>query len=179
MTLRSTSSSSLQINPLMKALRFRARDLEANRAGKLSERQRQELLPPPMAGVIQAVLLGHVALIGALLVGIGVLTQSWVLVAIAVIVVGMLGAPFAMARGGEGMGAAVVQRDARAGRVLSVCGTAHLKREDGPRITYLLHIEGETFSISGLLHAALRDGQPYCLYYLPESRRILSMEAQP
>ena len=162
MTLRSTSSSSLQINPLMKALRFRARDLEANRAGKLSERQRQELLPPPMAGVIQAVL-----------------TQSWVLVAIAVIVVGMLGAPFAMARGGEGMGAAVVQRDARAGRVLSVCGTAHLKREDGPRVTYLLHIEGETFSISGLLHAALRDGQPYCLYYLPESRRILSMEAQP
>ena len=166
-------------NPLMKALQFRVTDLNANRSGQLSQRQRQELLPPPMTGIIQAVLLGHMALIGAVLVAIAVFTESWVMLAVAIVVAGLLGAPFAMASGGEGMGSAVVQRDARTGRVKSICGLLLRKREDGPRPGHLIHLEGETFSVKASVYAAFQDDQHYCIYYLPESRRILSAELQP
>jgi len=160
---------------LIRAMKFKLADLDANREGKLSEHQLELYGPPKFSGVVIAVILGHMLLVGGLLGGIAIIAQVPALFIIMIAVLGLSGLPF-MLMGKQGGGRPVFANDVARGRVDTICGYVLLQAEPEAQ-KYTLMIEGEVFKISKNAFSGFVHQRPYCLYYLPDSKVILSAEA--
>lgn len=73
--------------------------------------------------------------------------------------------------------------DLEKGTVLAACGPAHLEvgwRVIGVKVrtrnTHQLTIDSLRFAVSDAVLLAFHDGSPYCVYYLPHRKIILSAE---
>ncbi len=158
----------------MTALKFTEDDLIANREGRMSTRQRNVSKPPAVASIAQWVILGHFVLLVGLLGVIAITANKPILWAILLVVAGLSAMPFMMSRN-EFVMRPVLQSDLSKGRVAQVCGHAHLKIEGG---STHLYIGGEAFNVTTKISIAFEQGKPYCLYYLPQSKAIVSAELQ-
>ena len=175
--MQSTTSTKIPAatTMLMQALRFDQRDLAKNREGQLSPRQISRLQPPRFQGLAVWILLGHVALIIALLGTIAIVSQQWGLLLVALFVGGMAGMPMIMVRDQRFM-RPDVGADVRKGVVKSVCGhTSRHTRPDQERSYYII-IDETTFEVSSKVYGGFFQEGEYCIYYLPRSRMIVSAE---
>lgn len=157
---------------LKTALKFTQEDLEANRTGRMSARQRDARKPPPVASIAQWVILGHFVLLVGVLGAIALVANRPILWGILLGVAGLAALPFIATRN-EFVMRPVLQSDLAQGRVARACGVVLFQLQGGS--TRLL-VAGEAFSVSTKVSAAFVQGQSYCLYYLPQSKVILSAE---
>jgi len=175
------SSAAGQISPppstelLMSLVGFTSLDLAANRDGKLSQKQRARLRPPRIGGLALLVLLAHVALILALLGGIALLTGRWELLVVALLVAGLAGLPVVLANN-EAFVRPLLAKDLSAGRVAAACGPLARQMQTGRATRYYVIVEGVRVEVPRRAFGMFREGVDYCLYYLPESRTLLSVE---
>jgi hypothetical protein len=163
---------------LMRVLRFDEDDLEANRAGTLSTRQVADLKAERRSqifwlvffsllylGVVSLILMRSnlnsplaLSLIGAVVVGIGV--------------VGIGVAGFGYVTRIKPLG-----KDIRENKALAVDGRADLSlKRQGSQIKYALAVGKLRFPIQKDEFLSFKNRDPYCVYYTPHSKRILSVE---
>lgn len=158
---------------LMNVLRFDDDDLEANRAGTLSARQIARIHAERRTDIFW---LGFFALLFLAAAGF-ILTRI------------SLRSPFAvalLAGGAAGLAALVIgfvrrfqplSRDLRENHALAVEGRIDLSlKPRGRRILYSVAVGKMTFPISKDAFLSFKNRDPYCVYYAPHSKRILSVE---
>lgn len=161
---------------LARALKFTAADLEMNRQGRVSAAQRQPHATPALSQIAVYVILGHAALLVALLGIIAIVANQPILWLVLIIVGGMALMPFFLTRS-EFFSRPVVQDDLNRGKVAQVRGVAHLTMEDK---RYHLRIGTQEFrNVSLKVWGAFQQDRAYCVYYLPRSGVILSAEECP
>lgn len=160
---------------LMNSFKFSEVDLEANREGKLSGRQKEKLVGQQPSALVQAVMVGHFVIVIGLLGLIAFASQNTWMFVITLAVIAVLAAPFSMMAGG---GRPALRDDVAKGQVMSACGDAVLTSQAGIRgNTYSLMIAQITFKIEERTYRQIENGRAYCAYYLPQSRTLLSIEA--
>lgn len=161
---------------LQRAMNFETVDLEANRSGKLSERQREAYRPPEFNPLVLWVLGGHAAVILLLLGSIAVLTGSRAMWTVLVIVMMLALLPFVLLRN-EGNIQPALRADVARGKVAKVCGyVVPQERKSRGVSTFHLSVAGITLRLTRKQTEGFVSGQPYCLYYLPDSRTLLTAE---
>lgn len=160
---------------LMQALRFDQRDLAKNREGQLSQRQIARLQPPRVQGLALWVLLGHVAVIVAILGAIAIISQHWGFLLVALIATGMAGMPIMMVRDQRFMQPAI-NADVQNGVVKAICGPTTRHTQADKRRSYQITIDETTFEVSSKVYSGFFQESEYCIYYLPRSRVIVSAE---
>lgn len=157
---------------LAKALKFSQEDLDANRSGRISAAQRAAYKPPVVASIAQWVLLGHFVLLAGIFGVIAIFTHTPAMWLILLLVCGLAGLPFFVARN-EFLARPVLQDDIARGKVARACGLALLTHE-GTR--YTLVVEGIAFNVPLKVWSAFQASAGYCVYYLPNSRVLLTAE---
>jgi hypothetical protein len=70
-------------------------------------------------------------------------------------------------------------QDIRDGRVSEITGPIHLKIATGRSTNCSLSIGGQRFAVLPKVILALRDGEPYRVYYAPRSKIFLAAEPYP
>lgn len=158
---------------LMRALRFDEEDLAANRAGKLSERQKNANEAPRFSGVVQWVVLGHIAALGGLMGIIALISGNAAMWLVMLLVLGFAALPVMMLN--RGVGRPILQKELAAGRVQRLQGEIS-KEKRGTSARFYLECEGQRFHITPGVFNAFRDGASYILYILPESSTLISAE---
>jgi len=160
-------------NRLASALKFSEDDLERNRSGRISDAQRARFTPPPVSRIAIYVVLGHAVLLVGVLGGIAMVVNEPALWVILLIVGALAMLPFFAARS-EFVRRPLVQDDVNRGRVASVCGVVELPAEDN---RYHIRVDGVEFrSVTLKVWGAFSPQRAYCIYYLPQTRIILSAE---
>ncbi|MCA9890926.1 MAG: hypothetical protein KC546_21260 [Anaerolineae bacterium] len=160
---------------LMQALRFDPRDLAANREGNLSQRQITRLQPPRIQGLAFWVMIGHVAVIFAVLGMIAIISQQGGLLLVAVIAAGMTGMPMMMVRDQKFM-RPDLGKDVQKGVVKSVCGMTTRHTDPDKKRNYYITVDETTFEVTSKMYGGFFQEGNYCVYYLPRSRTIVSAE---
>lgn len=159
--------------PLMSALNFNAYDLEQNRAGHLSQYQRER-----MESRFQ-----NSASIYSGLYGIGITVAFFVLMAfgarlidfrqtgiwMGILLLVILGLRFFIR-----MLRQPLEDDLKQGVVTAVEGIVTLNISDGGG--YSLIIGDQSFLLPQKTFLAFKNHEPYCVYYLPYSRTLVSAE---
>ena len=162
---------------LMHALNFTEADLTANRDGFMSDGQKLYWRQRRKWTTI-AFRLGQIIIVMLLagLVQLAVQRNGIIWLAF---IVGLMGLAVLWTVGDLLNPATDYQDDLRKGHVYSVCG--NMKRTDinskYPH-DYFHKIEVETiwFRVNGFRWAIFQNGHSYCLYYMPDSKIILSAE---
>jgi hypothetical protein len=169
-----TTSLSAHAQSLMQAFNLHEDDLIANREGRISERQMTWLAPPKFGGIVLAVVLGHFVLIGGVLGAIALITGEPFMFVVVAIVAGLGALPFMMV-GRDGVGRPVLQNDVRRGKVIALTVPVLLDPESG---NGRYHIQaGELrFKVSSRVYNRFIPEADYTLYYLPDSKQLLSAE---
>jgi hypothetical protein len=168
---------------LAAALRFNDEDLQANRAGRLTIRQRNRVFVWRRALIIALLLItAFIGIISAIVI-LAVLTGT------AVSEVGIL-----LALGGEVITAGLAflvwslrqhyNTYLQAGRVQQVEGpvTMYQLRErhnNRARTAYYLRVDDQEFAIPQAALSVFTDGAPYSVYYVAEPLTLLSAEEVP
>lgn len=159
---------------LMRHLKFNQEDLEQNRQGYITPRQIEKWGKPPVSPLVQAILLGHFFGVVALLALIAFASQSPVMIVVILAIIAVLAVPFNVL---ADRGRATIQMDIQKGKVRFICGTL---RKSQTRLalqsTYAIEIEQLRFTVDQTLFRMFSDETRYCVYYLPESRTIISAE---
>lgn len=161
---------------LAEAIGFNEDDLDHNRDGYLSERQRQALLgkPWPRYAALIAVTLALAA--GALFVFVDQLrvdsphtghkTVLLLFAVVEVIAVVFIVVPYSSYR-----------QDAQGMVADSVQGHVSLDVEGGGNtVIYTLEISGERFTLDKHVFLAFKNDEPYVVYFAPHSRKLLAAE---
>ena len=159
----------------MEALNFSAADLAANRAGRLSERQKYKLergwrrmLWITIGGVV------FVTLGATILLFLGQQNESPILSFIGV----LLTIVNAVLIGVGAQSYLRTSRDLREGRAAELSGVVtHTIRITGRVATYILRVEGQDVVVAKPVFFAVEEGKPYRLYRAPNSKALLSGEA--
>ena len=162
------------IGSLDEVLNFTDEDLQANRAGHLSDAQIERL----RAGWRRYLIVGIIALIvigffAVLLIFQGQRGESDVLVFIGfaltlinAAIMGLIGQAYIR-----------LSRDLRASSLITTCGTVvHTVKIYNRAATYLLDIEGERLLVPKPVFFAFEDKVPYALYRTAGSKTLLSAE---
>lgn len=159
---------------LLQAFNLREEDIVANRAGRLSERQKTWLAPPKVRGLVLLVIAGHMALIGGLLGAIALITGEPILFFVLLIVLGLGALPF-MLIGREGIGRPVLQNDVQRGKVSMIQGTI-VPDPDTVNRRYYVQVGDLRFKVTARVYGRFIANADYRLYYLPDSKTLLSAE---
>jgi hypothetical protein len=160
---------------LQRTLQFSVDDLRENREGRISEKQYEKFQPPKVNQLVLWILLGHAALITALLGTIAIMTGSlaaWIVLGM-VMALGIL--PFAVMKN-EGNVIPLLRNDYEAGRVKQACGIVILSEKKGRNVYYELYVDGVMLKISKKEAGAFIHEETYCVYYLPRSLKLISAE---
>jgi len=163
----------------MSILDFKLSDLHANRKGILSKRQRRIAEDSQPNLLIQMVLMGHVVVIIGILIVIvfvsGVTAERLMFLVVASVVIV---SPFlyAMDRISAIKKAGLSPEDVQSGEVLSVCGLVECYPPPIPTQPAKIRIEGKSFHVPNTLLDVIDSEQPYCAYYTPHGKRIVSIE---
>lgn len=160
---------------LMRALKFNEHDLEANRAGTMSDAQRERLGPAQFSSLVFAVIGIHAVLIVGILGAIAIMTGETALWIVMFAVLGLGLVPFVLMRN-EGNLRPAVKNDVSQGKVAQVEGMATLEIKKGRYTYYELSLGATTFRISSKAYGAFRQGEAYRAYYLPTSETLLTAE---
>lgn len=159
---------------LAEALNFSADDLAANRAGRLSEAQRERLNRGWRRTLW--IVIGLVVLFGLIATTLLFLAQqqgSAILTGIGIIIT-VINAMIV------GLGAQSYLRtssDLRGGRVVAVSGVVgHTIRVSGRVLTYVLKVDGQEMLVAKPVFYAVEDGKLYHFYRVPSSKTLLTAE---
>jgi hypothetical protein len=164
--------SQLQI---MQQLKFTTGDLQANRAGTMSEAQRDKFKPAEPNLLVVGVVVGHLLLIGGILGVIAFVTGERALWVVFAIVCVLMALPFVLLQN-EGNISPLLKADAKAGKVKMTCGMAIIEQKQGRTVYHTLTINSVTMRLSATQVTAFIHGRHYCAYYLPQSKTLLSAE---
>lgn len=160
-------------NRLASALKFTPEDLQANRSGRISVAQRTRHEAPRISSVAVYVLIGHGVVLMGLLGTIALIVNKPAMWGVLLIVAGLAMLPFFAARN-EFVRRPVLQDDVNRGSVAVVTGDAQLPMENQ---RYHVRVGNQEFrNVSLKLWGAFRPGVAYHVYYLPQSRIMLSAE---
>ncbi len=169
---------------LMNALGFTPLDLDANRNGFMSKEQRRRLREEQRSNIGNYVLGAAALMFGAVLAFMASLSSIQRHTATAI---------------GDALGALILCVGFAGGAVVviwllltkwrrieadldrgTVCGASgHISLDVLPseaQVNCTLKLAGHTFEICKAAMLALRDGEPYHVYFLPNTNRILSIE---
>lgn len=158
---------------LQRVLKITNADLAANREGRLSDAQQQRMQPPQVNRLVLYVILGHMLLIGGLLGMIALVTGEAVLWLVLLIVVGLGAFPFITMQN-EGNIKPALKSDVLGGKVRSTSGMVFLEPRGSRRVD--LRINGKIIEATPRQAAAFQDEGEYIVYYLPQSRLLISAE---
>ncbi|MEO8606324.1 MAG: hypothetical protein ABI690_00455 [Chloroflexota bacterium] len=166
---------------LMQTLNFTEADLTANRDGYLSERQKAYWRQRRKLTTI-AFRLGQIVVV-LLLAGLVQLAAQKNGIIWLAFIVGLMGLAVLWALGDLLNPATDYQEDLRKGHVYSICGD--MKRTSLSKgyaryphdYYHKMQIETVEFSANGYRWSAFQNGKSYCIYYMPDSKIILSAEA--
>lgn len=154
---------------LMIAFAFDEDDLEANEKGYLSQDQFGQLQAKYKKSILELLLLSFFALVLSPLIFSAISTLIMSLV-VSVAVLAVLG--FALVPNIYRL-----RKDLNENRVLVSEGRIELSdkhEQDG--IRYFLYVNQIRFPISKKRHSALKNWDPYLVYYTPHTKRIMSVE---
>jgi hypothetical protein len=162
------------IGTLTETLSFTPEDLAANRAGNLSEAQKERLtrnwrrtLGIVIGLVIVCGLGATILLFVAQQHGSPILSAVGVLVTFVNAAIVGLGAQSYLR----------TSRDIREGRVTELSGVvSHTIRVSGRAATYILNVGGQPLVVTKPVFFAVEDGKPYRFYRTPMSKTLLSGE---
>ncbi len=162
--------------PLGEAFDFTKDDLAANRQGRLTARQRSNLVIEKDTGSCSIDLIGLAVAVIAL-IGMWYFGKQDEYCVVWLCVIGLIGLPF--------MWYAVVQGERDRWRadmseesVKSICGRTRLDViRTEYSLTYELIISKFQCSINKQQFLTLHHGDSYCIYYVPKHKIILSIEA--
>lgn len=160
---------------LHSALSFTEDDLHANRAGYLSAAQRKRYAPPQFQPVVMIAILGHLVFVGGLLGVIALLTGAAAMWIVLLVVLGLGALPFILLRN-EGNIRPALRGDVARNNVHVACGIAVLEEKRGRRPYVELTVDGITVQLQPQQARFFVPGADYCIYYLPNSRTLLSAE---
>ena len=160
---------------LMDAFAFDEDDLEANQAGAFSRQQIARLNRDRRAQALGGMFILLAGII-ALALGFGAVDFAFLTPALVVILVGMsalfLGLPAAI-----WLRAAKATADLRENRVAEAEGRVDLSvRAVQNAASYYLRIGDMRFGVKQAAFLAMKNGDPYRIYYARRSKRILSVE---
>lgn len=160
---------------LAEALQFSDDELALNRDGQLSERQRDELFSVAHEIRSSELLIYLVAaFVAAVIILDGVRRGDTVSSRIAIL--GVLGAIVYLISAMIHRYMARYQLDAD-DTVAAIQGHVSLDiRQSSNNAIYMMNISGVEFNLSKEAFFAFKNGDPYALYYVPRTRRLLSAE---
>jgi len=152
---------------------FSESNLLANRQGKLTEQQKACLKENEKSFLIPAVVV-------CLVVSVVIL---WILGKFD-LVTGIFFFGLVLLLGGILIGPRYLdwKEDLNSDRVEMLCGPVFLEIREGGRYiptSYKLKIGSETFGLTQAQLLALDNGRDYCVYYLPKTKTVLSVEKAP
>ncbi|HEX2908355.1 MAG TPA: hypothetical protein VHO69_15895 [Phototrophicaceae bacterium] len=161
---------------LMDVIRFNDEDLEANRDGYMTQRQRSRLNDErfsfKLMGVL-ALVACPIFSIAAIIDGI----QRHDTVASRVGIIGLICLVTAGITLYTWLRWRRFDRDLSKGEVAATQGLVRLGMSDRSRsTTYMVTVDYVTLNISKRTFFTFKNGDPYCLYYTPYSRTLLSAE---
>jgi len=159
----------------MQAMNTRPADLQANRDGRISERQRESFGQPQFKPIVHVVIWGHALFIGGLLGAIAIVSGSTAMWLVLGLVTALGAFPFIVMQN-EGSYRPVLKNDLAAGTVAQVTGLVILQKREGRRPKHEVIIAGHRFSVSDKAFAAFENHESYRVYYLPRSAVLLSAE---
>ncbi len=160
---------------LMQAIGFTEEDLEANREGQLSQRQRDEIKRLRMTwyGIkIICVVISPIVLILLILPLFDSRTNKsglFIFIAMAVTVLGY-SAYYAMERWNQ------YRKDLAENRTAVIEGRVKIKVFHYKEPKYKISIEDVRFEVSKEIFLTFKNGDPYIIYYAPYSNKLLSAE---
>ena len=162
------------LGSLTEALNFSEEDLQANRAGRLSEAQKYRLTRGwrrtlwIVIGLVIVLTLGATTLIFvAQNNDLPVLNVIGVLITVINAAVVGLGAQSYLR----------TSSDLKGGKVATISGVvSHTIRVSGRVATYILKVDNQNVVVSRLVFFAVEDGKAYHLYRAPSSKTLLSAE---
>jgi len=160
---------------LMRNLKFDTEDLRTNRDGKISPTQRERFQPPKLNPVIMLTMLAHLGLVGGIIAVLAILTGSKALWFVLILVTILTLMPFGWMQEAHRV-RPVVMSDVNRGKVVKSCGIVILRENKGRTTTFDLLVDGVALAITPSEAAAFRNENRYCVYYLPESKTLLSAE---
>ena len=150
--------------PLMATLNFTNEDLQANREGYMSKRQRQQFskkLPDVSSGLLLVLGAATFVAIGMLYRDSSLIIPIAVTYGIAVVIV------FVVLQADRFK---PYKADIHKGNVVSRCGIIEcVQIYRGKSIAYQLIVEGEILDISNGVYKTLESGKHYCIYFTPIS----------
>ncbi|MCA9915814.1 MAG: hypothetical protein KC496_20810 [Anaerolineae bacterium] len=158
---------------LQRVLNVTDADLAANREGRLSDAQQQRMQPPKVNRLVLYVILGHLLLIGGLLGTIALVTGEAILWLVLLIVVGLGAFPFITMQN-EGNIKPALKGDVLGGKVRSTSGFVFIETRGSRRVD--LKVNGKIIEATPRQAVAFQNGNEYTLYYLPQSRVLISAE---
>ena len=159
---------------LVDALNFSAEDLEANRAGRLSEAQRERLTRSLRRTV-------RILCSLVLVFGLGATTILFEAQHNDSTVLNLIGILLTVINAGI-VGLSVqsylrTSSDVKNGRVATISGVvSHTIRVSGRVATYILKVGDQNVVVSRLVFFAVEDGKAYHFYRAPFSKTLLSAE---
>ena len=162
------------LGSLTDALNFSAEDLDANRAGRLSETQKQRLTRGWRRTLW--IVIGMVIVFGLAATTILFVAQrnNSLVLNVVGIVLTIINALIV------GLGAQSYLRtssDLKGGRVVTISGVvSHTIRVSGRVATYILKVGDQNVVVSRLVFFAVEDGKAYHFYRAPSSKTLLSAE---
>jgi hypothetical protein len=123
-------------------------------------------------------MLGHVVVIGGLIALIAILSGEMAMWLVLAVVLGLSGLPFFMMQNEAGL-RPVVKGDVQRGNVEKACGTVFVEKTQSKSrgASYTLTVNGLQMTIPSKAFTAFRQGENYCVYYLPNSKKFISAEA--
>jgi membrane protein YdbS with pleckstrin-like domain len=162
------------LGSLTEALNFSAEDLDANRAGRLSDRQKYRLTRGWRRTLW--ILIGLVIFLGLAATTMLFVAQrgdSPVLNVIGILLTIINAAIVALGT----QSYLHTSSDIKNGRVTIISGiVSHTIRVSGRVATYILKVDNQEVVVSKLVFFAVEDGKPYHFYRVPASKTLLSAE---
>lgn len=173
----------------MQVFNFTLEDLEANRQGLLSEQQRQQLglklqkRHAPLITSLFWMVVGDGAILGLIaFIGVVIADREWHKTFIYLVVAVFFIFNFFLAVGiglrKIGLYSRQLENEISSNQVASVCDTVILTTVQDSHGFYLHFVEvsQQKFQVTDTEFLTFANGEPYCIYYLPYTKGILSVE---
>lgn len=156
------------------ALYLEPEDLDANRMGRVTDRQKARIEGQLRSASFGMGCLSIMSLLPA--VGIALLVEDMALRAIVIIGVIVWAYFFYRILRNVNSQRRVIMQDLKGGQAAAVSGTLK-KREVSRRSSLYVGIDDNWFMVPRKVYDASPEGESVSIYYLPESRQFLSMES--
>ncbi|HEX2908350.1 MAG TPA: hypothetical protein VHO69_15870 [Phototrophicaceae bacterium] len=158
---------------LMAALNFTDEDLEANRDGRLSQRQRQRFAKMQANITTEIYLAGFVGLIGIpiLVYWYHLHSVSWLEAVPPALISSFVCLMLVLSWWERRIMLAADLREESVETLQGLVKLEHLGKSGGH-----FNLQNQNFPLSSKALLAFKNGDPYCIYYAPNTRTLLSAE---